>query len=84
MSKDEKLINKFQREPLPKDINLDELCKYLGYFGFRIEKRRGKGSHRVAIHDKGGIVYPIPSKNGKTVSFVYLKELNKMIKKLEE
>ena len=84
MSNDKKLIDKFQKEPLPKEIALDDLIRYLELFGFEIIKNRGKGSHCIARHRNIERPFTIPSKNGKTVSFVYLKELNKIIKNLEE
>ncbi len=84
MASDKKLIEKFQKEPLPKDIALDDLIHYLELYGFEIIKNRGKGSHIIAKHKNLERPYTIPSKNGKTVSFVYLKELNKVIKNLEE
>ena len=84
MSSDDKLIQQFQKEPLPKDIALADLIRYLELYGFKIIKNRGKGSHCIATHEKLSRPFTIPSKNGKTVSFVYLKELNKLIKKMEE
>lgn len=84
MSNDKKLIDKFQKEPLPKEIALDDLIRYLELFGFEIIKNRGKGSHCIARHRNIERPFTIPSKNGKTVSFVYLKELNKIIKNLED
>lgn len=84
LANDQKLIEKFQKEPLPKDISLDELIRYLELFGFEIIKNRGKGSHCIAKHKNLARPFVIPSKNGKTVSFVYLKELNKIIKNMEE
>ena len=84
MANDKKLIEKFQKEPLPKEIALDELIRYLELYGFEIIKNRGKGSHCIAKHKKLERPFTIPSKNGKTVSFVYLKELNKIIKSMEE
>jgi len=51
---------------------------------FEIIKNRGKGSHCIARHRNIERPFTIPSKNGKTVSFVYLKELNKIIKNLED
>ena len=84
MANEKKLIEKFQKEPLPKDIALDELIRYLELYGFEIIKNRGKGSHCIAKHKNLERPFTIPSKNGKTVSFVYLKELNKIIKSMEE
>lgn len=84
LSSNEKLIAKFQKEPLPREVNLDELLKYLEIFGFTVDRDRGKGSHCMVFHDKMKYPFPIPSKNGKTVSFVYLKELNKIIKNMED
>lgn len=84
MANDKKLIEKFQKEPLPKDIALDELIRYLELYGFEIIKNRGKGSHCIAKHKNLERPFTIPSKNGKMVSFVYLKELNKIIKSMEE
>ena len=84
MANDQKLIEKFQKEPLPKDIALDDLIRYLELYGFEIIKNRGKGSHCIAKHKNLDRPFTIPSKNGKTVSFVYLKVLNKIIKNMEE
>lgn len=84
MANDKKIIEKFQKEPLPKDIALDELIRYLELYGFEIIKNRGKGSHCIAKYKNLERPFTIPSKNGKTVSFVYLKELNKIIKSMEE
>ena len=84
LASDKKLIEKFQKEPLPKDIALDDLIRYLELYGFEIIKNRGKGSHCIAKHKNLDRPFTIPSKNGKTVSFVYLKELNRIIKKMEE
>ena len=84
MSTNEKLKKKFQQEPLPKEIPLDDLMKYLELYGFKVEKDKGKGSHYLATHPKLKYPFPIPSKNGKIVKFVYLKELNKIIKSMEE
>lgn len=77
LTNDQKLIDKFQNEPLPKEISLNDLIRYLALFGFEIIRNRGKGSHYIAKHKNLERPYTIPSKNGKTVSFVYLKELNK-------
>jgi len=84
LANDKKLIEKFQKEPLPKDISLDELIRYLELYGFEVIKNRGKGSHCIAKHKNLERPFTIPSKNGKMVNFVYLKELNKIIKSMEE
>ena len=69
---------------MPKENALDDLIRYLELFEFEIIKNRGKGSHCIARHRNIERPFTIPSKNGKTVSFVYLKELNKIIKNLED
>ena len=84
MSGDQKLIEKFQKEPLPKEIDLNDLIRYLELFGFEVIKNRGKGSHCIAKHKCLDRPFVIPSKNGKTVKFPYLKELNKIIKNMED
>ena len=84
MSINQKLIDKFKNGRLQKEIDINEFIKYLKCIGFEIDYDRGKGSHIIAIHKKYGIVYPIPSKNGKLVSYVYVKEINKIIKNKEE
>ena len=84
MSTEKKLIDKFQKEPVPKEVNLDELLRYLKIFGFEVVSKRGKGSHFIVKNYQYNLEYTIPSKNGKTVSFVYLRELNKLIKRMED
>ena len=82
MAKDEKLINRFQREPLPKDIDFDDLSRYLSYFGIQVIRVRS--SHHIATHPKFSRPFPIPTINGRKVKSKYLKLLNQLIKEIEE
>jgi predicted RNA binding protein YcfA (HicA-like mRNA interferase family) len=77
LAKDEKLIKKFQSEPLPKDIDFDEMKKYLELFDFEIDRQ--SGSHVIFVHKNPNLSYPIPLKNGRYVKSRYLKEINKKI-----
>ncbi|MBP5446320.1 MAG: type II toxin-antitoxin system HicA family toxin [Acholeplasmatales bacterium] len=79
MASIDKLIEYFQKSPLPKEVSLDDFKKYLEHYGFIINEKRGKGSHIIATREDLSRPYVIPSKNGKTVSFVYLQKLNKII-----
>ena len=82
MATDEKLIQKFQNEPLPKEIEFSELKKYLGYYGFYVDRQTG--SHVMFVHDNPNTTYPVPLISGRFVKSRYLKELNKIIKNMEE
>lgn len=48
MSKHEKLLEKLQSEPTPKDVSWRELSALLGHFGY--ELKTGAGSRRKFIH----------------------------------
>ena len=81
MSKDEKLIKKFQTNPLPNDIDFSDFKKYLEMYGFRLISV--KGSHNLFTHDDIKEPYVIPTVNGRKVKPYYLKQINKIIKELE-
>ena len=82
MAKLEKLIKKFQTIPLPVDIDIEDFIKYAKNFGFKYDRIRG--SHYIFIHDKLLVPFPVPTVNGKKVKNVYLRELNRLIKNVEE
>ena len=82
MAKLEKLIKKFQTTPLPVDIDIGDFLKYAEFYGFKHERIRG--SHYIFTHEKLVDPYPIPTVNEKKVKSIYLREFNKLIKKVEE
>ena len=82
MSQIEKLISRMQSIPVPKDIHFYELKKYLEYFGFKLD--RTKGSHNVFTHSMLLDEIVVPTKNGKAIKPIYIVEINRIIKQLEE
>lgn len=82
MSQKEKLISYMQSNPLPTDISFDDFKKYLEYYGF--ELKRTDGSHNMFVHNKSGLMYTVPTLNGRNVKTIYLKKANEIIKQMEE
>ena len=78
MSKIEKLIQRFQTYPLPKDIDFDDYIKYAEYYGFRIV--RTNGSHNVFANEEG-VEITVSSVNGRKVKTYFLNNLNIIIGK---
>ncbi len=81
MSTIEKLILKLTNDPLPKEIDFDDMKKYLEYYGFVL--KRTKGSHNMFEY-KDGRLLPVPTVNGKTVKTIYLELANHIINQQEE
>ncbi len=82
MSKEEKLIQKFQKYPLPKEIDFDDFVTYAKIFGFEIDRVRG--SHNMLVNKDKTVMFPVPTVNGKKVKSIYLREFNKIICKKED
>ena len=80
MSKEEKLIEKFYKKPIPNDITYEEVARIAGYFGCTVLIGRGKHSMKV-VHKESGTVIPIP-KHGNHVKEAYIKQLKDLFNQL--
>lgn len=81
MSKEDKLIQRFQTEPLPKDIDFADFKKYMELYGFRLD--RTDGSHNMFVHDETGKMYPVSTVNGRQVKSYHVKNFNNLLKTME-
>lgn len=82
MSQIEKLIQKFNRVPIPNDISYDEVKKLAVYFGCMVKENAGRHSLHI-VYVPLGTVIPIPT-HGKHVKEVYIKQLKKLFEQIEE
>ncbi len=78
MSQFDKAWDHFNSKPIPRDITFDELKYIVEHFGFEIEN---DGKHVKIKHNDSGAKIPIPI-HGKTVQYVYIKQVKEAINKL--
>ena len=76
----EKLRKKIEQKPYRTDITIDEICKYLDYYG--IKKVRQTGSHWI-FRKKGYKPLPIPE-HGNSIKAAYVKQAIEMVERVKE
>jgi predicted RNA binding protein YcfA (HicA-like mRNA interferase family) len=74
MSKIEKLIEQFLRDP--PEVRFDDVQYLLESFGF--EENRSKGSHHT-FRNSEGLKITVPKKGGKMVKEVYVQQIIKLL-----
>ena len=79
MSRIQKLLSKFNKEPIPNDITYDEFWKIAQYYGF--EDKPG-GRHHLIKSKETGAIMPVPI-HGKTVPEVYIKKAKELFAETE-
>lgn len=85
--KNEKLIEKIMQNPPPKDICTTELDKFLGIYGYYLD-RRSDSSHYLYKNNKHPdkiITFASVHGSGKTgiVKSTYIRNIQRIIKSLE-
>lgn len=81
MSSKDKLIAKIESSKIRKDVTLEELTSYLGFFG--IVCARTRGSHRQFIHRNSGKVLTVASHNN-CVKACYIRDAVRMVEEIKE
>ena len=79
MSQIQKLIDKLNRKPVPKDMTFEELAKIAKHYGCDTESR---GNHqRAIVNEETGTVIPIPD-HGKQVGVAYVRQFKELIESI--
>lgn len=79
MSQIQKLIDKLNKKPIPKDMTFGELAKIAKHYGCDTESR---GNHqRAIVCEKTGTVIPIPD-HGKHVGVTYVRQFKDFIESI--
>lgn len=75
MTKVEKVISKFLREPAPRDLTWQELCKVMRSFGFDWDSPSG-GSHGYFIDSKKRVIKPAVKPHGRGEAVIPVYQIN--------
>lgn len=85
MSRHEKLIDKLNRNPPPKDFRFDDLVVLLTRLGFELRQQSGGSSHNYFVReDEGGEEYRIDSSRPHPDGIMKIYQIKEIRQRLTE